>query len=241
MRADSEAPIAFAPSSCGALWVRINGTAAALRPSGALWIESARVLIAADLHLEKGSAYAARGQLLPPYDTTATLGRLEKEVAALKPDRLVLLGDSFHDGRWAARMAADDRARIDALAGAVQMVWITGNHDDEGLDGLPGVQHDTLAVERLILRHEPVAGPAPGEVAGHLHPCAKVSAAGRAVRRRCFATDGERIILPAFGAYAGGLNLIDAAYAGLFARAPLACALGAGKVHPLVYTALRPD
>lgn len=233
--------IAFAPSPCGALWVRVNGTPCALRPSGALWLESARTLIAADLHLEKGSAYASRGQLLPPYDTSATLGRLEQEMAGLRPDRLVLLGDSFHDARWEARMTAQDRARIDALAACADLVWITGNHDDEGLGGLPGQQLDLLGIETLTLRHEPISGPAPGEAAGHLHPCAKVATAGRAVRRRCFATDGHRIILPAFGAYAGGLNLLDAAYADLFTHPPLACALGTDRVHPLLFASLRGD
>ena len=199
------------------------------------------MLVAADLHLEKGSAYASRGQLLPPYDTSATLGRLEREVAALAPRRLVLLGDSFHDARWATRMSEPDRARIDALAAATDLIWITGNHDEEGLDGLPGQQSDVLEVETLTLRHEPTPGLASGEVAGHLHPCAKVSASGRAVRRRCFATDGRRLILPAFGAYAGGLNLKSAAYADLFTGPPLACALGADKVHPLVFASLKGD
>lgn len=232
---------AMAVSPCGALWVRLNGRPVQLRPSGALWLEAERTLVAADLHLEKGSAYAARGQLLPPYDTPATLSRLEAEVRALSPARIVLLGDSFHDARGAARMAPRDHARIAALAAAAELIWIVGNHDAEGLDDLPGRRAEELEPAGLVLRHEPVSGPAPGEVAGHLHPCAKVAANRRAVRRRCFATDGSRLILPAFGAYAGGLNLLDAAYAGLFIRPPTACALGVDRVHPLRFTNLRPD
>ena len=239
-QATAETP-ALAVSPCGALWVRVNGRPVQLRVSGALWLEAERTLVAADLHLEKGSAYAARGQLLPPYDTPATLSRLEAEVRALAPARIVLLGDSFHDARGTERMLPRDHARIAALAAAAELVWIVGNHDAEGLDDLPGRRAAAWTVEGLVLRHEPQPGLAPGEVAGHLHPCAKVVAARRGVRRRCFATDGSRLILPAFGAYAGGLNLLDAAYAGMFARPPLACALGADRVHPLPFARLRPD
>ena len=98
---------------CGGLRVRIAGEACVLRTSGALWVIGHNTLIAADLHLEKGSAYAARGQMLPPYDSAATLQRLEAEIAALDPARVVLLGDSFHDARAIGRMALDDRARLD--------------------------------------------------------------------------------------------------------------------------------
>jgi len=232
---------AMAVSPCGALWVRVNARPVQLRVSGALWLEAESTLVAADLHLEKGSAYAARGQLLPPYDTPATLARLEAEVRSLQPRRIVLLGDSFHDARGADRMLPRDHARIAALAQAAELVWIVGNHDAEGLDDLPGRRAEEWQAEGLVLRHEPSAGLAPGEVAGHLHPCAKVVAARWGVRRRCFATDGSRLILPAFGAYAGGLNLRDAAYDGLFGTPPLACALGADRVHPLPYARLRPD
>ena len=233
--------LALAPSPCGALWIQLNGRPVQLRPSGAMWLEAERVLVAADLHLEKGSSYAARGQLLPTYDTPATLSRLEGEARLLQPDRIVLLGDSFHDRHGAWRLDPRDLARIAALAGACRLTWAVGNHDEEGLDVLPGEVVDTLAFDSLVLRHEPVPGLADGEVAGHLHPCAKAAGAGRAVRRRCFATDGARLILPAFGAYAGGLNLLDPAYAGLFRRPPNACALGRDKVHPLSYASLRPD
>ncbi len=232
---------ALAVSPCGALWVRVNGRPVQLRVSGAMWLEAERTLVAADLHLEKGSSYAARGQLLPPYDTPATLARLEAEVRTLSPRRIVLLGDSFHDARGADRMLPRDHARIAALAQVAELVWIVGNHDADGLDDLPGRRAADWQAEGLVLRHEPTPGLAPGDVAGHLHPCAKVVAVRRGVRRRCFATDGARLILPAFGAYAGGLNLLDAAYDGLFQSPPVACALGADRVHPLPFARLRPD
>lgn len=226
---------------CGSLRMRVNATEVSLRCSGALWIEAEGVLVVADLHLEKGSAYASRGQLLPPYDTAATLERLELEVEALRPRAVVLLGDSFHDRKATLRLAAEHYRRVLALARAADLVWIVGNHDREGLDGLPGETAEGLQVASLSLRHDPVQGAAAGEVAGHLHPCAKVRGPGGVVRRRCFLTDGQRLIMPAFGAYAGGLNARDAAFGGLFASPPIAAALGRDRVYPIAFAALVGD
>ena len=204
--------VAFlAASPCGAAIATLGEAVAHLRPSGALWIEAARVLIAADLHFEKGSAYASRGQLLPPYDTAETLRRLAVEAEALSPRAIVMLGDALHDERAEARLAPADRASLQAIARGRSLIWVAGNHDAAGPGGLPGEAVDELALGGLVLRHEPLPGAQPGEVAGHLHPCARVVGRGRAVRRRCFITDGERMVLPAFGAYAGGLNIRDPA------------------------------
>jgi DNA ligase-associated metallophosphoesterase len=226
---------------CGGLDIRIGGTAVTLRASGALWIAAARTLVVADLHLEKGSAYAARGQMLPPYDTRETLSRLEREASELRPDAIVLLGDTFHDRRSEERLARDDADRLAGLASNRRLVWVVGNHDTDGPRGLPGETADELRMAGLKLRHEPRSGPQAGEVAGHLHPAARVRAPRGAVRRRCFVTDGERLILPAFGAYAGGLNVLDAAFAGLFARPPIAGALGRGRVHAVGWRRLAGD
>jgi DNA ligase-associated metallophosphoesterase len=231
----------FAVAGCGSLALRVAGTDVRLRPSGALWIEAEAALVVADLHLEKGSSYARRGQLLPPYDTRETLARLEAEVAALSPRIVVLLGDSFHDGGSEQRLAAADAAHLTALAAGRALVWVVGNHDADGPRALPGERAAELALAGLALRHEPQPGARPGEVAGHLHPAAKIRSASGAVRRRCFATDAERLILPAFGAYAGGLNLRDPAFAGLFARAPIAGALGRGRVHAIGWRSLAGD
>jgi len=225
----------------GALRLAVAGAETALRRSGALWLEARSVLAASDLHLEKGSAFAARGQLLPPFDTAATLDRLEAEVAALQPRTLVLMGDSFHDAGAVGRLAAADTARIAALARGRTLVWIVGNHDPAGPGDLPGDRAEEVVVSGLVLRHEPEAGPAAAEAAGHLHPCARVAGLGGSVRRRCFLTDGRRLILPAFGAYAGGLNACDEAFAGLFARPPVAAMLGARRVHPVAFASLVGD
>lgn len=231
----------FASSDCGGVRLSLAGAEVLLRPSGALWDIERRALVVADLHLEKGSAYAARGQLLPPFDTSETLGRLEAEVAALSPAIVVLLGDSFHDRAAEDRLAAADAERLHALASGRRLVWVVGNHDADGPRAAPGDVVDVLELGPLVLRHEPLAGVQPGEVSGHLHPCARVRAASGAVRRRCFVTDTERAVLPAFGAYAGGLNVRDRAFAGLFARPPLAAALGRGRVHAVGWRSLSPD
>lgn len=231
----------LAPQAGGALRVVVAGEAASLRPSGALWLEDAAMLVVADLHLEKGSAYAARGQMLPPYDTRETLRRLEAEVAALAPRTLVFLGDTFHDRRAEDRLDPEDAARLAALAVGRALVWVVGNHDADGPQALPGDVEDEIGVGALILRHEPQDGPQGGEVSGHLHPCAKVRSARGGVRRRCFVTDGARLILPAFGAYAGGLNVRDRAFAGLFVRKPIIGALGSERVHAVGWRSLAGD
>lgn len=225
----------------GGLAMLLAGVEVLCRPAGALWLAAEGALIVADLHLEKGSSYAARGQLLPPYDTGETLRRLEAEVDALAPRVIVFLGDSFHDGEAEGRLSARDGARIGALAAARELIWILGNHDRAGPRGLPGACLAALGFGPLTLVHEPAPGPARGEVAGHLHPCAKVAGAAGSVRRRCFVTDGERLILPAFGAYAGGLNVRDPAIGGLLGAARLAAVLGRDAVHPVAWKALRGD
>jgi DNA ligase-associated metallophosphoesterase len=206
-----------------------------------LWVEGERALVVADLHLEKGSAYASRGQLLPPYDTRETLRRLQIEVAALAPDVIVLLGDTFHDRKSEDRIADDDAQTLRQLAEGQRLVWVIGNHDADGPQRLPGKAVDELSLAGLILRHEPQAGRQAGEIAGHLHPAARVRAPRGTVRRRCFITDGERAILPAFGAYAGGLNVLDAAFAGMFVRPPLAGALGTSRVRAVGWRQLAGD
>lgn len=232
-----------ARNPCGGLAVRMAGEACVLRCSGAMLVAAHDLLIVADLHLEKGSAFAVRGQMLPPYDTAATLIRLENEIAALNPARVVLLGDSFHDRAAVARLSPDDRDRLERMAFGRDWIWLEGNHDKAALEAdalhLPGRVIGEMTVGALRLTHEPAPGDQPGEVAGHLHPAARVAAYGRGVRRPCFATDGRRILLPAFGAFTGGLNVRDPAIANLFATPPLIAALGKDRVYPLAWETVR--
>jgi DNA ligase-associated metallophosphoesterase len=234
-------PAAFARSPCGGVAVRIGAAEALLRATGALWLAGSRALVVADLHFEKGSAYAARGQMLPPYDTGETLRRLAAEVEALQPAAIVFLGDSFHDGEGEARMATGYAEALVALSRGRALAWVVGNHDADGPRDLPGEVVDDMRLEGLTLRHEPQPGPQAGEAAGHLHPCARVIGPGRTVRRPCFVTDGQRIVLPAFGAYAGGLNVRGRAFATLFAAPPLAIALGPRHAQPIGWRRLVGD
>ena len=143
----------------------------------------------ADLHLEKGSAFAARGVLLPPYDTAATLARLARLIARYAPRLVIALGDSFHDGGGPARMAEPDRAALTALQRGRDWLWIAGNHDPDPAAGIGGRFADMLALGPLTFRHEPSPHSFDGEIAGHLHPQARIARRGRAVSRRCFAAD----------------------------------------------------
>jgi uncharacterized protein len=194
--------------------VAIAGVTLIADPAGVLYWPEQGLLAVADLHLEKGSSFAARGQLLPPYDTAATLARLARLIAHYAPRSVVALGDSFHDGGGAARLSADDRENLKALQRGRDWIWLTGNHDPEPAVDIGGVFETTLTIGALTFRHLPTG--AVGEVAGHLHPVARVAHRGRAVSRRCFAADATRLVMPAFGAFTGGLNVRDAAFADLF-------------------------
>ena len=221
--------------------LKLGETRVVALPEGALWIEDARMLIVSDLHLEKGSAYAVRGQMLPPYDTHAALVKLQALIDARSPDIVVSLGDSFHDGGGVARMAASDRDLLQGMIERCDWIWVEGNHDGRAPEVLGGVVREVLHIGSLVLRHEPTEGAAPGEIAGHLHPCAKVSGRGRSVRRRCFATDGARLVMPAFGAFTGGLNVCDDAYAEIFPDGVTALVLGKDRVLPAPMERLLSD
>ncbi len=184
--------------------------------AGVLYWPEEGLLAVADLHFEKGSSFAKRGVLLPPYDTAATLARLAQLIARYAPRVVVALGDNFHDGEGAGRLAAPDRDALQAMQRGRDWIWIKGNHDPEPAEGIGGQFVATLALGALSFRHEPSTEAADGEIAGHLHPVARVSHRGRAVRRRCFAANGKRAVMPAFGAYAGGLNILDRAFANVF-------------------------
>jgi uncharacterized protein len=213
----------------GDLALAVNGAELVATAEGALVWPEERLIAVADLHLEKGSSYARRRVFLPPYDTAATLARLAALILRLAPRRLVFLGDSFHDRKGATRLSPGDRDHLHHLLGRREVVWIAGNHDPEPHD-LPGDSAETLTVGPVTFRHEPSAHPAAGEIAGHLHPVARVAAGGRAMRRRCFAGDGRRAVMPAFGAYAGGLNVRDQAFAPLFPAGFTAHLMGDARV-----------
>ena len=182
--------------------------------AGALYWPEEGLLAVADLHFEKGSSYAARGTLLPPYDTAATLAALEQLIARYTPRTVVALGDSFHDNGGPARLSAEDRATLAALQQGRDWIWIAGNHDPDPSGEIGGIFAQTISVGPLTFRHIPEGGD--GEIAGHLHPSARVYWRGHSIVRPCFAADGARVVMPALGAYTGGLSIRDRAFAAVF-------------------------
>ena len=214
--------------------ITIAGATLVADPAGALYWPDERLIAVADLHLEKGSAFATRGVLLPPYDTTATLARLAKLIEHYNPTLVVALGDSFHDGGGPARMPEVSRTALTVLQRGRDWLWLAGNHDPDPPHGVGGRVAAELAIGPLTFRHEPSPYPVDGEVAGHLHPSARVAQRGRGVARRCFAADAKRMVMPAFGAYAGGLNIRDRAFVALFgALSFTAHLLGAGRLYAI--------
>jgi DNA ligase-associated metallophosphoesterase len=212
--------------------IHLAGERLMLDPAGVLHWPARRLLCVADLHLEKGSAFAARGRLLPPWDTRETLARLLPLLRRYRPARIVFLGDSFHDAEGCARLSGPDRAvLLHALAG-LEAVWVAGNHDPAPPAGLPGAAVAEWVEGGIVFRHVPQAGRAGGaEVAGHLHPRAAAPTRAGSVTRACFVADGRRVLMPAFGAFTGGLDVGDAAIATLFPRGGRAFLLGTGRLY----------
>lgn len=175
-----------------------------LHHSGALYWPDEELLIVSDLHLEKGSHHARRGFFLPPYDSHATLYALHKVIAEIKPLKIVLLGDSFHDGQGHKRLSPEAQSLLHALT-QWNPVWITGNHDGEHVpNGFSGMEEWTL--KNIVLRHEARGD---SEISGHYHPKVDVHHKRARISRRCFVEDGNRLIMPSFGAYTGGMNITD--------------------------------
>ncbi len=211
-------------------------------PAGALYWPEQHLLIVADLHFEKGSAYASRRVFLPPYDTAATLAALAALIARHAPRCVLALGDSFHDGGAGDRLLAKDRAALAALQSRREWIWVAGNHDPLLPPDLGGQRCSDIMIGGIRFRH--AADPAcdETEIAGHLHPVARVGGTAGSVRRRCFVSDGRRCILPAFGAYAGGLNVRDRAIFGLFGTlAFTAHMLGERRLYAVAAERCLPD
>jgi uncharacterized protein len=201
--------------------INIAGVDAICDPLGALYLESHSCLVVSDLHLEKGAAFARRGMMLPPYDTLATLRLLETVLDRHNPRMVISLGDNFHDRQGSALMPEAWRQMIHTMATGRDWIWINGNHDPDGTCDLPGISADALSLGGLTFRHEPGKGHQPGEIAGHLHPAATIRRREKSVRRPCFATDGQRLVMPSFGVLTGGLDLSHAAFKGLFVEQDL--------------------
>ena len=188
--------------------------------AGALFHPDSQSLIVADLHLGKASAFAAKGQMLPPYDGLKTLKFLTHTAFILRPSAIIALGDSFHDAEAVDRLTGEERAFNSALTQNHRWTWVTGNHDVTPPTDWQADIQDAVQLGEVTFRHEP-SGMSENafEVCGHFHPKARVQVRGSRTSRRCFVYDQHRAILPAFGAYTGGLNVLSDAIRGLFGGA----------------------
>ena len=213
-----------------------------LCPSGvAIW-PATRTLIVADLHFEKGSAQAARGLPVPPYDTRETLTRLAFALRRHAPRRVIVLGDALHDDRALARMAPADLAALKRLLSPLEVLWIAGNHDPSPQPELPGRCLPEWVEGRLHFRH--IGGAAPiarneAELSGHYHPKATLPTRVGGVTRPCFLASGQHQALPAFGAFTGGLDVLNPAMAALTRGAQRVFLLGRDRLHSAAFAALR--
>ncbi len=219
----------------------LGGHRLLLDRAGALVWPERRLLAVADLHLEKGSAAALRGQLVPPLDTAATLARLHTLVRIYRPATLVLLGDSFHDAGGHSRLRASDAALLARLTSGLTLRWVLGNHDPAPQPDLPGSFHAEHIEHGLSFRHIP--GPATAqtpEISGHLHPKARIALRGTEVTRPCFVIDSCRVLMPAFGTYTGGLDLLAPPVAALFPRGGRALLLGEQSIYSFPFAGRRP-
>jgi DNA ligase-associated metallophosphoesterase len=215
----------------GGMTFHLHGATLIPDLSGALiWAEE-NTLIVADLHFEKGSSFAAKGQLLPPYDTAATLARLLAVIERVKPARVICLGDSFHDHRAADRLHPDDISMLRRLTSGAEWLWVVGNHDPAPPEIFGGTVVHDFCLGQLTFRHIAAADASLGEISGHYHPKAAVATRGKPVTRACFVSDGRRLILPAFGAFTGGLNVRDPAILALLAPDFEVMMLGQTKLH----------
>jgi DNA ligase-associated metallophosphoesterase len=196
--------------------IHLAGQRLMLDPMGALFWPEQRLLAVSDLHLEKGSSFARRGMLLPPWDTHATIDRLTLLLRRWSPATVVALGDSFHDSGGSGRLPATEQHRLIAMTQAHRFIWVQGNHDPTPPNGLGGEWVETHTTGAMVFRHQAIATAGPGEIVGHHHPKATIEARSGTVSRPCFVFDGLRLMMPAFGAYTGGLDVRDSAIRRLF-------------------------
>ena len=189
------------------------------------------MLIVSDLHLEKGSHFAVKGRFLPPYDSRETLGKLQVALQKTHAKRVLFLGDSFHDADGHARLAAEERALLDHLCGTFEVIWVQGNHDGSWVP--PCVQQCAdYTIDGITFTHE-ATRKGRAEISGHFHPCVRVNHKGGSVRRPCFIEDGNKLILPSFGAFTGGMDVREAVIAAHFPEPFRVHILGQDRVYSL--------
>ena len=218
--------------------IHLAGERLMLDPAGALHWPAAGLLAVSDLHLEKGSSYARHGQFLPPWDTHTTLDRLTVLLRRYRPRLVVALGDSFHDTDGSSRLPTSELSRLRAMTEAHRFIWVQGNHDPSPPRGVGGEWVEEFTSPTLVFRHQ-ARSDAQAEVSGHHHPKAAVPARGGSVSRPCFVSGARRLMMPAFGAYTGGLDVRDPAIARLFPRGGRVFLLGKERLFSFALATLR--
>lgn len=229
--------------------VAFADTSLVLDPAGALYWPDQHLLAVADLHFEKGSSFAVSAhRMLPPHDTAQTLADLGRIIACYQPRRVICLGDSFHDRSATTRLNFGDLAALQLMTRTLDWVWIAGNHDPVLPEIVGGIAVSSITVAGITFQHDPARAsaletvtPASRVVFGHFHPVALVSLAGRLLRRRCFLVSADRLLLPAFGAYAGGLNILHPAILDQFPAGYKVLFSERGRLHQINPRHLRPD
>jgi len=204
-------PVSFAPMDfSGEEFVLTKG-------AGSFWAAywpRERALLVADLHLEKGSWYAKQGQMLPPYDSRETLERMADAIKATGARRVITLGDNFHDDAGTGRLDPYASGMLESLTRALDWVWVTGNHDENMDRAFGATVVDELEIGGIVLRHMAKRGETRPELSGHYHPKMRLTVRHRRIARPCAVVSrggqdgqqGDRMILPAFGAYTGGMD-----------------------------------
>lgn len=219
--------------------IHLAGERLMLDPLGALIWPAVGLLAVSDLHLEKGTSFARKGMLLPPWDTHVTLDTLTVLLRRWQPRIVVALGDSFHDNDGAARLPKSEQARLAAMTDAHRFVWVLGNHDPKPPAHVGGEWVEQFDTDPIVFRHQAIVGAADGEIVGHHHPKAVVPARGGPVSRPCFVADTRRVMMPAFGTYTGGLDVRDPAIVRLFPRGGRVFLLGRERLFSFAMAAAR--
>ncbi len=181
-----------------------------VEPNAVFW-PLHRLLLVADLHLEKASSYAVRGQMLPPYDSIATLQALAASAQSVQAEAVICLGDNFHDDAGEARLGEAAASMLRSLTEQYDWTWITGNHDPGIVGRLGGISVIEKCYGNIMLRHEADPDFSSAEISGHFHPKFKLRPRGRTVSRPCIVKTERKLILPAFGALTGGMDAADPA------------------------------
>ena len=211
-----------------------------LDPAGALFWPATGLLAVSDLHLEKGSSYARRGQLLPPWDTHATLDRLTAAAAPLAAPHGRRARRSVSRCGRSARLPHGEIARLSTMTEAHRFIWVQGNHDPT-----PPQRHRRRMGARVRHHHAdlPPSGVARAQTARSAATTIRRRRSPRAAAASAAPASSPTpaaCMMPAFGAYTGGLDVRDPAIARLFPRGGRVFLLGKERLFSFALATCAP-